>query len=61
MTNSFSINKKILPYLVCPLTNQDLIYDETNQELISSSANLAYPIKNGIPIMLPEQARILKK
>ena len=51
------INPKLLEILVCPITKSKLIYDSKNQELISKLAGLAYPIKEGIPIMLPEEAR----
>ncbi|MEM8797984.1 MAG: Trm112 family protein, partial [Pseudomonadota bacterium] len=50
---------KLLEMLVCPLTKTTLIYDEAAQELISKSARLAYPIRDGIPIMLPDEARQL--
>ena len=50
---------KLLEILVCPMTKGPLEYDATAQELISRSARLAYPIRNGIPIMLPEEAREL--
>jgi len=53
------IDPKLLEILVCPLTKGPLIYDRERQELISKRANLAYPIRNGIPIMLPEEARNL--
>ena len=46
--------------LVCPLSKEKLIYDKNNQELIAKRSNLAYPIKEGIPIMLPDEARKLK-
>ena len=54
-----SIDPKLLEILVCPLTKGTLEYDSTRQELISRSAKLAYPIRDGIPIMLPEEARPL--
>jgi uncharacterized protein YbaR (Trm112 family) len=50
---------KLLEILVCPMTKGPLEYDAAAQELISRSARLAYPIRNGIPIMLPEEAREL--
>lgn len=50
---------KLLEILVCPMTKGPLEYDAATQELISRSARLAYPIRNGIPIMLPEEAREL--
>lgn len=53
------MDKKLLDILVCPVTKGPLIYDKKNQELISKSARLAYPIKEGIPVMLEEDARVL--
>jgi uncharacterized protein YbaR (Trm112 family) len=50
---------KLLEILVCPLTKTNLEYDATTHELISRAAKLAYPIRNGVPIMLPEEARRL--
>ena len=50
---------KLLELLVCPLTKRPLIYDSVRQELISKSAQLAYPIRNGIAVMLAEEARAL--
>ena len=54
-----SIDPKLLEILVCPVTKARLTYDEAAQELISPSAGLAYPIRDGIPVMLPEEARKL--
>ncbi len=51
------IDPKLLELLVCPLTKETLEYDAARQELISRRAKLAYPIRDGIPIMLPEEAR----
>ena len=51
------MDKKLLEIMVCPVTKGSLIYDKENQELISKSALLAYPIRNNIPIMLEEEAR----
>ncbi|QPF84971.1 Trm112 family protein [Bradyrhizobium genosp. L] len=48
---------KLLEILVCPITKGPLEFDAAKQELISRSAKLAYPIRDGIPIMLPEEAR----
>jgi uncharacterized protein YbaR (Trm112 family) len=59
MTNQVKHDRKMLEALVCPLTQDVLEYNEENQELISKSAGLAYPIKNGIPIMLAKEARLL--
>jgi uncharacterized protein YbaR (Trm112 family) len=56
---SGGIDPKLLEILVCPLTKGPLEYDQDKQELISRSAKLAYPIRDGIPIMLPEEARPL--
>lgn len=50
---------RLLELLVCPVTRAPLDYDAQAQELISRAANLAYPIRDGIPIMLPEEARAL--
>jgi len=52
-----SVDRKLLEILVCPLTKGPLEFDATKQELVSRSAKLAYPIRDGIPIMLPEEAR----
>jgi uncharacterized protein len=51
------IDRKLLDILVCPLTKGPLRYDAANQELISDRAGLAYPIRDGIPIMLVDEAR----
>lgn len=51
---------KLLELLVCPLTKTTLEYDEKAQELISRAARLAYPIKSGVPHMLPSEARQLE-
>ena len=59
MTNQVKHDRKMLEALVCPLTQDALEYNEENRELISKSAGLAYPIKNGIPIMLAKEARLL--
>jgi len=54
------IDRRLLEILVCPLTKNTLEYDSARQELMSRSARLAYPIRDGIPIMLPDEARILE-
>ncbi len=54
------VDPKLLEILVCPLTKETLEYDRAKQELISRGAKLAYPIRNGIPIMLPDEARPLE-
>ena len=52
---------KLLEILVCPVTKGPLVYDREKQELISRVAGLAYPIRNGVPIMLPGEARELSE
>ena len=54
-----TVDPKLLEILVCPVTKGPLEFDSTRRELISRSAKLAYPIRDGIPIMLPEEARRL--
>ncbi len=54
------IDPRLLEILVCPVTKTTLEYDAAHQELISRAAKLAYPIRDGIPIMLPEEARSLE-
>jgi len=51
------IDPKMLEILVCPITFESLSYNSETQELISKSAKLAYPIRNGTPVMLPDEAR----
>ena len=58
--NAQLIDPKLLEILVCPLTKATLEYDAEAQELISRPAKLAYPIRDGIPIMLPEEARSIE-
>ena len=53
------VDPRLLEFLVCPLTKATLEYDRARQELVSRAARLAYPIRDGIPIMLPEEARTL--
>jgi uncharacterized protein len=55
------VDPKLLEILVCPLTKQPLGYDRDKQELVSPAAKLAFPIRDGIPIMLTEEARSLDK
>ncbi|MEL6101712.1 MAG: Trm112 family protein [Pseudomonadota bacterium] len=52
-------DRRVLEALICPVTHQTLSYDAENQELISKPAALAFPIRNGIPIMLIDEARKL--
>ncbi|MFY8040628.1 MAG: Trm112 family protein [Bosea sp. (in: a-proteobacteria)] len=54
------VDPKLLELLVCPVTKATLEYDAERQELVSRSAKLAYPIRDGIPIMLPEEARVIE-
>jgi uncharacterized protein YbaR (Trm112 family) len=54
-----AVDPKLLEILVCPVTKGPLEYDRAAQELVSREAGLAYPIRDGIPIMLPEEAREL--
>lgn len=58
-TSAEAVDPRLLEVLVCPLTHTTLEYDRARGELISKAANLAYPIRNGVPIMLPEEARAL--
>ena len=53
------VEPRLLEILVCPRTKTSLVYDKARQELISAAARLAYPIRDGIPIMLEEEARQL--
>jgi len=54
------VDPKLLEILVCPVTKGPLVYDKDKQELISRSARLAYPIRDGIPVMLEDEARKLE-
>ena len=54
-----AVDPRLLEILVCPVTKQTLRLDAERQELISDAAGLAYPIRDGIPVMLPEEARTL--
>ncbi len=53
------MDPKLIEMLVCPVTKGPLVYDRDKQELVSKSARLAYPIRDGIPVMLEEEARRL--
>lgn len=59
MPVSSDIDPKLLEILVCPLTKGPLEYDRARQELVSKQAGLAYPVRDGIPIMLVDEARKL--
>lgn len=52
-----SLNTYLLDILVCPVSKTKLVYDKNKQELISTAANLAYPVREGIPVMLEDEAR----
>lgn len=54
------MDNKLLEMLVCPVTKGSLVFDKDANELISSSAKLAYPIRDGIPVLLEEEARELE-
>lgn len=58
-TDPGGVDPKLLEILVCPVTREPLVYDRAAGELISKAAGLAYPIREGVPIMLPEEAREL--
>lgn len=60
MVEARKVDPKLLEILVCPITKTRLEYDAEKQELVSKAAGLAYPIRDGIPIMLPDEARELK-
>jgi len=57
---SHDVDPKLLEILVCPVTKVPLRYDEKKSELISDQAGLAYPIRDGIPVMLTDEARVLE-
>ena len=59
MPETPAIDPKLLEILVCPLTKGPLVYDRARQELVSKQAGLAYPVRDGIPIMLVDEARSL--
>jgi len=54
------VDPRLLEVLVCPVTHGPLTYDREKRELISKQAKLAYPIRDGVPLMLPEEARELE-
>ena len=59
MSDAAEIDPRLLEILVCPVTRGPLTYDRERRELVSQGARLAYPIREGVPIMLPEEARSL--
>ncbi len=60
MPEAWRTDSRLLQMLVCPLTKMPLAYDAEKQELVSRAAGLAYPIRDGIPIMLVSEAREIK-
>lgn len=54
-----AVDPRLLEVLVCPVTRAPLTYDRAKSELISKAARLAYPVRDGVPVMLPEEARPL--
>lgn len=56
-----SVDPRLLEILVCPVTRSPLRYDRERGELISAASRLAYPIRDGVPIMLPDEARMLEE
>lgn len=56
-----SLNPKLFEMLVCPVTKGPLQYDPEKKELVSLRAKLAYPIRDGVPVMLAEEARVLEE
>lgn len=58
-TGAPDLDPRLLAILVCPLTKGPLTYDRVAGELVSAKAGLAYPVRNGVPIMLPDEARRL--
>ena len=58
--NRAKVDPRLLEILVCPVTRAESSYDAARQELVSRAARLAYPIRDGVPIMLPEEARRLE-
>lgn len=59
MTGEVKVDRRMLEALVCPETQDQLVYDAERQELVSRAAGLAYPIRGGIPVMLVAEARRL--
>ncbi|MFT6674985.1 MAG: hypothetical protein ACJAVM_001171 [Sulfitobacter sp.] len=58
-TTEISFDRRMLEALICPRTQTTLRYDAEKQELVSKAAGIAYPIRNGIPVMLEDEARVL--
>ncbi len=60
-TKNHEIDRRLLEVLVCPLTRGPLIYNRANKELVSRQARKAYPVRDGVPIMLVDEARDLEE
>ena len=60
-STNHEIDRRLLEVLVCPLTRGPLVYNRANQELISRQARKAYPVRDGVPIMLADEARDLSE
>ncbi len=59
--NVTDVDPRLLEVPICPVTRTPLTYDRVKGELVSKAAKLAYPIRDGVPIMLPEEARALEE
>jgi len=59
MSTEYDVDPKLLEILVCPVTKGPLVFDRERRELVSKKAGLAFPIREGIPVMLPDEARQL--
>ena len=59
LTEPAEVDPRLLEVLICPMTRSPLTYDRAKGELVSKSARLAYPVRDGVPIMLVEEARVL--
>lgn len=60
-STSPAVDPRLLEVLVCPVSRAPLVYDRDRGELISKTARLAYPVRDGVPVMLPEEARPLEE
>lgn len=60
MSDTLIPDPRLLEILVCPVTRGPLVYDRARSELVSKGARLAYPVRDGTPVMLPEEARALE-
>ena len=61
VSDAAEVDPRLLEILVCPVTHGPLIWNRERAELISKSARLAYPVRDGVPVMLPEEARTLEE